>query len=80
MTYLEITNELSIPTIGIGSGDQTDGQVLVLNDLLKMGPERSPSFVKPVADFYALKKSLIENYLIETQPPKSESSTYDHIH
>ena len=60
-----ITKELSIPTIGIGSGKNTDGQVLVINDLLKLNPDRPPKFVTPVADLYATKKSLVEKYLAE---------------
>ena len=59
----ELTEVLSIPTIGIGSGNQTDGQVLVINDLLKMGPTRPPSFCKPVADFYELKRQGVELFL-----------------
>jgi len=59
----EITQLLHIPTIGIGSGDKTDGQVLVINDLLKMGQERPPSFVQPISDLYTLKKSLISDYI-----------------
>jgi 3-methyl-2-oxobutanoate hydroxymethyltransferase len=59
----KITEELSIPTIGIGSGKNTDGQVLVINDLLKMGKDKPPKFVSPVADLYNLKKELIEKYL-----------------
>lgn len=59
----EITNTLSVPTIGIGSGKNTDGQVLVINDLLKMGPKTPPKFCPPIADFYAQKKSLIDQYL-----------------
>lgn len=57
-----ITDELSIPTIGIGSGKGTDGQVLVINDLLKLGG-RPPSFCKPIADLRQHKKELIEEYL-----------------
>lgn len=59
----EITNELSIPTIGIGSGNDTDGQVLVINDLLKMGPESPPKFCTPIANLYEIKKNLIDSYL-----------------
>jgi 3-methyl-2-oxobutanoate hydroxymethyltransferase len=58
-----ITHELHIPTIGIGSGKMTDGQVLVINDLLKMGSKIPPKFCTPLTDLYALKKQLIESYL-----------------
>lgn len=58
-----ITKELSIPTIGIGSGKHTDGQVLVINDLLKLNPDRPPKFVTPIADLYSMKKDLIAEYL-----------------
>jgi 3-methyl-2-oxobutanoate hydroxymethyltransferase len=45
----EITEMLTIPTIGIGSGPHCDSQVLVLHDVLGMYPD-SPSFVKRYAD------------------------------
>lgn len=64
----EITAVLKIPTIGIGSGHGTDGQVLVFNDLLKMGPTAPPSFCQPIADLYSLKKSLVESYLQSFKP------------
>ncbi|TCP31614.1 ketopantoate hydroxymethyltransferase [Scopulibacillus darangshiensis] len=41
-----ITDELSIPTIGIGAGSHTDGQVLVYHDLIGYGVHRVPKFVK----------------------------------
>jgi 3-methyl-2-oxobutanoate hydroxymethyltransferase len=59
----EITAELEIPTIGIGSGAGTDGQVLVINDLLGLNPGRPPKFVTPVADLWAQKKALVEKHL-----------------
>jgi 3-methyl-2-oxobutanoate hydroxymethyltransferase len=46
----DITSALSIPTIGIGAGPGTDGQVLVINDLLGLGDEPPPRFAKAYAD------------------------------
>lgn len=62
---IQITKALAIPTIGIGSGTQTDGQVLVINDLFKMGPKTPPKFCQPIADFYQMKKDLITQYLVD---------------
>ena len=72
----KITEELSIPTIGIGSGKGTDGQVLVINDLLKMGKDIPPKFVSPIADLYSLKKELIEKYL-ENLNLENENNLYN---
>lgn len=60
---LTITKEINIPTIGIGAGLEVDGQVLVINDLLKLGSDYPPSFCEPIADLYTVKKELIEKYL-----------------
>ena len=59
----KITEEINVPTIGIGSGSNVDGQVLVINDLFGMGEENTPSFVSPVANFFELKQKLITQYL-----------------
>jgi 3-methyl-2-oxobutanoate hydroxymethyltransferase len=45
-----ITSELRIPTIGIGAGSCTDGQVLVLHDLLGLGTGHTPKFVRKYLD------------------------------
>ncbi len=58
----DISANIKIPTIGIGSGTGVDGQVLVINDLLGMG-EKAPGFVKPIANLFQMKKELIEKYL-----------------
>ncbi|MCK9338649.1 MAG: 3-methyl-2-oxobutanoate hydroxymethyltransferase [Bacteroidales bacterium] len=42
----QITNELTIPTIGIGAGNQVNGQVLVLHDMLGITQQFSPRFLR----------------------------------
>ena len=46
----EILETISIPTIGIGSGPDCDGQILVTHDLIGMFPWFTPRFVKPRAN------------------------------
>ncbi|MDP9405869.1 MAG: 3-methyl-2-oxobutanoate hydroxymethyltransferase [Actinomycetota bacterium] len=45
-----VTAAVDVPTIGIGAGPHTDGQVLVVSDLLGLTGGRLPRFVKPYAD------------------------------
>jgi 3-methyl-2-oxobutanoate hydroxymethyltransferase len=52
-----ITNSVSIPTIGIGSGPRCDGQVLVLHDMLGLYQDIRPRFVKRYAE---LSKSIFD--------------------
>ena len=52
-----ITDSVSIPTVGIGAGPDTDGQVLVLYDVLGLFPRKSPKFSK---DFLEGKGSVLE--------------------
>lgn len=42
----QVSNSLTIPTIGIGAGLNVDGQVLVYHDIISYGVERVPKFVK----------------------------------
>ncbi len=46
----EITASLNIPTIGIGAGAGTDGQVLVMQDLLGLSSDFKPKFVRKYLD------------------------------
>ncbi len=56
-----ITKKVSIPTIGIGAGAGTDGQILVVDDLLGLTAGPVPKFVKPYADLKSqIAKSLIK--------------------
>jgi 3-methyl-2-oxobutanoate hydroxymethyltransferase len=45
----QITNAIEIPTIGIGSGEHCDGQILVTHDLIGLFPWFTPKFVSPEA-------------------------------
>jgi len=55
----EISETISIPTIGIGSGPECDGQILVTHDLIGLFPWFTPRFVKPRADCAAEIKSAV---------------------
>ena len=55
----EISRTISIPTIGIGSGPDCDGQILVTHDLIGAFPWFTPRFVKPQADCAAAIKSAV---------------------
>lgn len=58
-----ITNEISIPTIGIGAGKGCDGQVLVYQDMLGMFSDFVPKFVKRYADIGETMKKAFEEYI-----------------
>ena len=58
----EITQLLKIPTIGIGSGPATSGQVLVLQDLLGVDPTFRPKFVRRYLDGYTQIRNALEHY------------------
>jgi 3-methyl-2-oxobutanoate hydroxymethyltransferase len=55
----EISQSISIPTIGIGSGPDCDGQILVTQDLIGSFPWFTPRFVKPKANCAAEIKSAV---------------------
>ena len=57
----KITQELEIPTIGIGAGEKCDGQVIVWQDLLGLG-ERKPKFVKCWANLNEVMLKAINGY------------------
>lgn len=72
-----VSEVLEIPTIGIGAGNSTDGQVLVLQDLLGLNTGYTPKFVRKFIDGKSLIKDAINNYdsTVKSQnfPGKGES-------
>lgn len=62
----EITEKLTIPTIGIGAGSSCDGQVLVLHDVLGLS-RRKLSFAKPFADLLTASTKAISEYVEEVR-------------
>ena len=63
----EITQQLSIPTIGIGAGPSCDGQVLVLTDMLGLNPAFAPKFVKRFVDGAGVLGSAMQAYVAEVR-------------
>src|SRR5712691_12574125 len=62
-----ITENVSVPTIGIGSGRYCDGQVLVLHDILGMYPKFVPKFAKRYADLGTNVKDALTRYTDEVR-------------
>jgi 3-methyl-2-oxobutanoate hydroxymethyltransferase len=62
-----ISERLAIPTIGIGSGAECDGQVLVLHDLLGLYEGRSPRFTKRYAEIGAEIQNALERFAAEVR-------------
>ncbi len=67
----EITTALQVPTIGIGAGPHTSGQVLVFHDMLGFSPDFSPKFLKRYMNFYEDALTALQTYKSDV-----ESSEY----
>jgi 3-methyl-2-oxobutanoate hydroxymethyltransferase len=76
-----ITGKVSVPTIGIGGGKYTDGQVLVINDIFGMYKDLSPKFVKIFSNVGEEMEKGINNYINEVKsvqfPGEKNSYTID---
>jgi len=66
----EISIKLNIPTIGIGAGMDTDGQVLVIHDMMGMNKEFSPKFLRRYADLYAIMTEATQSYICDVKEKK----------
>lgn len=62
-----ITQNLKIPTIGIGAGVNCDGQIVVSDDILGKFTDFKPKFVKNYADLHSITTKAFENYIHEVK-------------
>lgn len=73
----EVTKLVTCPTIGIGAGNGTDGQVLVVDDMLGMTQGFSPKFLRRYADLNAVITDAVGNYVTDVKngdfPNENES-------
>ena len=60
-----VTDMLDIPTIGIGAGSSTSAQVIVWQDLLGLGADKPPKFVRQYAQLRAPMRSAVENWIAD---------------
>jgi 3-methyl-2-oxobutanoate hydroxymethyltransferase len=74
----QITQKLSIPTIGIGAGPHCDGQVLVTADLLGLS-DRQPPFAKVYANLHNLMTEAVQAYGREVREGKFPAANSEEI-
>ncbi|MFB6229946.1 MAG: 3-methyl-2-oxobutanoate hydroxymethyltransferase [Salinibacter sp.] len=74
----EVTAALSIPTIGIGAGDETDGQVLVSHDALGLSTDFNPRFVRRYAHLEETITEAVGEYVsdVRSRSFPSEGESY----
>jgi 3-methyl-2-oxobutanoate hydroxymethyltransferase len=74
----QVSESLSIPTIGIGAGQSCDGQVLVIHDMLGINKGFSPRFLRKYADLHEVMNNAIQNYVsdIKTKSFPNEKEEY----
>ena len=74
----EVSRQVSVPTIGIGAGNGTDGQILVVTDMLGMTQGFSPRFLRRYADLCGTMTNAIGRYVedVKTSDFPSESESY----
>jgi 3-methyl-2-oxobutanoate hydroxymethyltransferase len=73
-----VTNELHIPTIGIGAGPDCDGQILVLHDMMTMTFSDPAKFVRRYADVAGIMREALDAYRhdVETKNFPSDGESY----
>ncbi len=59
----EVSESLSIPTIGIGAGNSCDGQVLVMHDMLGITTEFKPRFLRTYLNLHKQVTGAVQQYI-----------------
>ena len=74
----QVSESLTIPTIGIGAGPDADGQILVLHDLLGITKEFKPRFLRRYAELNSIMNEAITHYVndVKTRSFPNESEAY----
>lgn len=74
----KVSRDLQIPTIGIGAGPDTDGQVLVVHDMLGITHEFKPRFLRQYADLNAVITGAVDTYVRDIKSGRfpSEDESY----
>ena len=62
-----VSEALTIPTIGIGAGAGTDGQVLVVHDMLGINKGFSPKFLRRYANLHDIMTEAVEHYIADVK-------------
>lgn len=75
----KITDALEVPVIGIGAGKDTDGQIMVLHDMLGITPSKAPKFVKNFLEGTDSIEKALENYVtsIKAKEFPADKHCYD---
>ena len=76
---MEISSRVKIPTIGIGSSINCDGQILVVNDILGLSPNlNKPKFVKTYKNLSVDIKKAIKKYSKDVRLKKFPNKKYSY--
>ncbi len=73
-----VSESIQIPTIGIGAGKHTDGQVLVSHDLLGITKDFHPRFLRRYLELFNTIKGAVEEYIedVKSRDFPNESEQY----
>ncbi|MBS1760356.1 MAG: 3-methyl-2-oxobutanoate hydroxymethyltransferase [Bacteroidetes bacterium] len=63
----EVSQSLSIPTIGIGAGGECDGQVLVMHDMLGINTEFKPRFLRQYLNIHEQATKAVQQYISDVK-------------